>query len=121
MTAKRIALVIMTITVSFVIVNTIVLNICIRKFHEMVSKCDFSTKTGESEFYSAAEYYKKRYWFISLTVNHNDLGEVEGLISEIRGYIEIADKEGATVTKSRLVGSIEHLRRLVGINIDGIV
>ena len=121
MKAKRIAFIIMTATIAFVTINTILLNLCITKFYGLLTKSDLHSPSGENAFYTAAEYYRSRVSFISLTVDHNDLTDIENDISEIYGYLSVGDTDGAQVAKSRLVGSVEHLRRLSGVNIDSII
>ena len=59
--------------------------------------------------------------FISLTVSHSDLMSIEDAISEFKGYAEVGDRDGASVTKSRLIGALRHLRRLSGFNIHSVI
>ena len=59
--------------------------------------------------------------YISLTVSHSDLMSIEDAINEFKGYAEVGDRDGASVTKSRLIGALRHLRRLSGFNIDSII
>ena len=40
--------------------------------------------------------------------------------AELIGMAKVGDSEGAQVTKSRLKYSLEHLKRLAGMNIDSI-
>ena len=80
---------------------------------------NYETLVNEAEV--AYDGFKKKESYISLTVNHNDLTNIEELFSEMIGYIKIDDRDEATVTKNRLLDSLEHLRRLSGFNIDAII
>ncbi len=67
------------------------------------------------------ENYKKKELFLSLTVSHDDLTDIESFFSEMIGYLEVADADGARMTKSRLLDALSHLRRLSGVNISSIL
>ena len=67
------------------------------------------------------EDFKKREFFLSLTVSHEDLTDIESLFSEMIGYLSVKDTEGARMTKSRLNDALMHLRRLSGVNISSIL
>jgi hypothetical protein len=60
-------------------------------------------------------------WYVSLTVNHEDLTNIEECYSDLVGYLSVNMNEEATVTKSRLIDALKHLRRLSGVNIDSII
>ena len=45
---------------------------------------------------------------------------IEEELNEILGAIEAEDRETLIIAKSRLMGSLSHLRRLSGINADSI-
>ena len=51
----------------------------------------------------------------------NGLRFCEDCLAELKGHLAMGDIEGAEVTKSRLIRFLEHLRRLVGFNIDNII
>ena len=65
--------------------------------------------------------FLKREHYISLTVSHEDLTSIEDCFCEMIGYLKVGDVDNAEVTKGRLLGSLEHLRRLSGFNIDSII
>ena len=65
--------------------------------------------------------FKKKEQYISLTVNHEDLTDVESSFSEIVGAAKANDEEAFLTIKSRLIDALDHLRRLSGINIDSIL
>jgi hypothetical protein len=65
--------------------------------------------------------YRQRQKFLSITVNHEDLTTIETEFEEILGSALADDKENIIIAKSRLIGALEHIRRLSGINIDSIL
>ncbi|MBP3606692.1 MAG: DUF4363 family protein [Clostridia bacterium] len=64
--------------------------------------------------------YKKKEGFLSLTVSHNDLTDIESFFSETVGYLSVKDADGAQMAKSRLLDALTHLRRLSGVNISSV-
>ena len=67
------------------------------------------------------ENFKRKETYISTTVNHNDLTDIEALMSEMIGCLEAEMTDEARVAKSRLIDTLGHLRRLSGVNIDSIL
>ncbi len=119
MKARRIAWVIMAVTVLFVIVNTVLLGIFMNELYEILETVDF--EQGSEEFFEAYDYYKRRAIFITLTVSHTDMHDIEQDFAEIIGCLETGDVGSASIVKSRLMSSVEHMRRLTGVNIESIV
>ena len=64
--------------------------------------------------------YKRAEIFLSLTVSHNDLTDIESFFSEMIGYLSVSDMEGAEMAKNRLIDALAHLRRLSGVNMSSI-
>ena len=58
--------------------------------------------------------------FISLTVSHDDLTNIEESFSDIIGAAKAKDENLLLTAKSRLTDALEHLGRLSGINLDSI-
>ena len=67
------------------------------------------------------EAFQRREHYISLTVSHEDLTSIEESFCDMIGYIKVGDTDNAAVAKSRLIHSLEHLRRLSVLNIDSII
>lgn len=112
------------LVICFVVVNTLVLDREIGRLYELTKDLTISEdniKKCEKDARELYETFKKKETFISLTVNHEDLTNIEESFSEIIGYLSIGDADGARVTKNRLLDSLEHLRRLSGFNIDAII
>lgn len=65
--------------------------------------------------------FKKAERYISITVSHDDLTNIEESFSEIIGAADAGNLIGVKTTKSRLKDALMHLGRLSGINIDSIL
>lgn len=124
MREKIIAFCLFFLVLGFVFVNTIVLGKQIKEVYAMTEEINISNENVEeceAKMRSLYEDFKKKETFISLTVNHEDLTNIEESFSEIIGYLSVGDADGARVIKNRLLDSLEHLRRLSGFNIDAII
>lgn len=121
---KVIAAVIMAVTVLSVFINTFVLE---RQISAVIDEVDAieirdeGAKGLEDAARDAYDLFKKKEAYISLTVNHDDLTNIEESFAELIGYLSVDDADGARVVKNRLFDSLEHLRRLSGFNIDAII
>ena len=124
MKEKIIGVILLFIVVGFVVTNSILLDRTIAKTTDMV--CAFcidenditrSKSEAESLFFD----FEKRERYISLTVSHDDLTNIENSFVDLIGYLSIGDIYNAEVAKSRLIHSLEHLRRLSGFNFDSII
>ncbi len=100
----------------FVICNTVFLDITLGEFANEVNL--INTAEAASEF--KAQFEKKEI-FISLTVSHDDLTNIEEEVAELVGAFSVNDTEEAEIIKNRLKSSLEHLRRLSGFNLDSII
>ena len=76
---------------------------------------------ASSEFEKVFEEFKKAEKYISITVSHDDLTNIEDSFSEIIGAAKAGNTVGVITVKSRLKDSLLHLGRLSGINIDSIL
>lgn len=102
-------------------INSVYLSVITNDLYEKCNECDVAADTAESDFRDVFSFYQKHERIISLTVNHDDLTAIEEGFCEIIGSLSVDDRDGAAVIKSRLIGSLEHLRRLSGINIESII
>jgi hypothetical protein len=58
--------------------------------------------------------------FVSLTVSHEDLTNIEEMLSEIDGAITAKDKDAVIIAKSRFESAVLHLGQLSALNIESI-
>ena len=94
----------------------------IKNITSALSKELDSISTGEGgEYEKLAEKFRRHERYISLTVSHDDLTNIEEGFAELIGAEFAGDDLRIVTLKSRLKDSLEHLGRLSGINIDSIL
>lgn len=109
------------VLVVFVFANCIVLANIIDEITELtISAEESDMATAEKEYTEIYERYKNHELFISLSVDHNDLSDIETSFSEIIGAAKADDSAGVLTAKSRLIDRLRHIKRLSGINIDSV-
>ena len=97
------------------IFNTAAVN---RRIDELAADIEASVDADSAR--AVREKYDRYERLISITVSHEDLMAIEDLLAEYESETEI-DPEGAKITKSRLLGAFEHLRRLCNLNVDSVI
>ena len=109
--------------IAIVSFNTIKLDNDINTIYDAVCTIDTdkNAKNAEARANEVYDLFRSKELFIGLTVNHDDLSNIEEDFAEMIGYLNISDHDGAAVTKNRLLDSLSHLRRLSGFNIDAII
>ena len=60
-------------------------------------------------------------FFLSITINHDDLEDAEDLLAELTAAIKAGDENQIEITKSRLRTALGQLRRLSAVGIDSII
>ena len=78
-------------------------------------------KSALSEAKALRERFMRKERFISLTVNHEDLTNIESAFTELIGELSVEEHKNAEVAKNRLIDALEHLGRLSGCNFDAII
>ena len=123
MKEKIFAVIAIISVIAIVAFNTAKLNNDISEIYDAVSTIDTneSAKSAEKRANEVYNLFRSKELFIGLTVNHDDLSNIEEDFAEMIGYLSICDNDGAAVTKNRLLDSLSHLRRLSGFNIDAII
>ena len=121
MKSKILAVAALYAVLATVIINSVYLSLVTDEIYERCRVCDVYSDSAFTEFTELFDYYKRHERLISISVNHEDLTAINEDLCEIIGLLRVEDKDGAEVTKSRLLGSLEHLGRLSGINIDSII
>ena len=124
MKEKIFAVVVTICIVTAVTANTIFLKKSIDEIYSLVDSLEISDEEFESaknDAKHAFDTFRSKELFIGLTVNHDDLSNIEGSFAVLIGYLSVEDNNGATVAKNRLTDALGHLRRLSGFNIDAII
>ena len=60
-------------------------------------------------------------FFLSITINHDDLEDAEDLLAELTAAVKVGDEDQIEITKSRLRTALGQLRRLSAVGIDSII
>lgn len=121
MKTKIFACVTITVIIAFVTINTIYLDSAITELTDLVAALNLDDENALQNANDVFENFKDAEAYISITVSHDDLTNIEDGFAELVGYLRVEDTEGAKVVKNRLINSLEHLRRLSGFNFDSII
>ena len=115
--AVYVAIIILTMSVAFVAINTAILSKTIKEIEESTVSAPLTL----NEFDALYDDFLKVRTYLSISVDHDDIATVETGFAEIRGALAAGDEESAAIAKSRLCSALGHLRRLSGFNIDSII
>ena len=119
MKSVRFAYIIFSLLCLAVILNSIAVGKIIDGINREISESQIN-ETVESEYTAIYEKYKTRKLYISLSVDHDDLSNIEDAFTEIIGAAKANDETALLTAKSRLTYYLGHVKRLSGINIDSI-
>lgn len=103
--------------------STAILNalLCSRQLDKL-SREVTDTEQGDLE---AATAIRKRFdslsFFLSITVNHDDLEEAKAYLLEFTIATEYDDAATLEIAKSRFIAALGQLKRLCGFGIDSII
>lgn len=116
------ALIILFLVLGLVVTNSFILHSLIDQTIKSVKEIEVeNTLEATKRFEECYKSFARRERYISLSVSHKDLMSINDCFSDIIGAGIAGDKEEMIITKNRLVSSLEHLRRLSGVNIDSIL
>lgn len=121
MKQKILAICLFVIIIGFVITNTLVLQRVTDRLISKVEELNVDRDEALEKVIEIDEFFREKECYIGFTVSHDDLTNIEDCFAELTGYISVGDTDGAKVAKCRLIRFFEHLRRLVGFNIDTII
>lgn len=121
MKAVNIAITVFLALTVAVTANSLYIGKLTKDFSEELRAVDIEGDDLAEKFEAISKRFRKAEKFISITVSHDDLTNIEEGFADIIG----AAKSGITADveriKSRLVDSLEHLGRLSAINLDSII
>lgn len=123
MKVKIFAVAILVTVVCFTVFDTFFLQRQLGQLKESVERLNVSEENSkaEDETRALSREFMQKERFISLSVNHEDLTNIEEAFTELIAELSVGEYNNATVAKNRLVDAFEHLRRLSGCNIDSII
>ena len=109
-------------TLVLVVLNSVILRSLISDTITAVEGAEEqNTEKAEIEYSQIYKKFKSKETYIAITVNHEDMTNIEDAFSEVVGAAEAGDREGMITAKNRLIDALQHLKRLSGINIDSIL
>ena len=121
MKSVRFAYTVLILIILAVFINMAFIKGAIGRLLDEVSAAEEeNTIAAAIEYSEIYESYKKSELYISLTVSHEDLSELEIAFSELIGAAKADDKGALIIAKSRLTDRLWHIKRLSGINIDSV-
>ena len=121
MKSVRFAYLILSLLFAAVIINSVAVGRVIDGLYNEVSAAEEEDMALAREEYEALyEKYKRYELYVSLSVDHDDLSNLEDGFSEIIGAARADDSTALITAKSRLTDCLNHIKRLSGINIDSI-
>ena len=114
MKSVRIAAIVLVLTLLSVSANAVAVRGIIAKTIEEIET------SAVEEYEGVFEEFKKKEVYLNLSVDHEDMMNIELAFAELVSAAEVGDEEAIISIKSRLKHSLEHLKRLSGMNIDSI-
>ena len=116
------ASVMLFLVIAFITTNTVIIR---SMLNETIKEVDdikiLDAKSAGAKFTVCYEKFKKRERYINLSVTHSDIAEIEASFAEIIGAASANNLEEMIITKNRLINSLEHLRRISGINSNSVL
>ena len=121
MKAVWIAIILLILTTSLVISNSVIVSNMLSDIEERVTDViNDDIKSALTEYTEIFDNYKRYSGYISFSVKHSEIRCIEECFYELIGACEAESLSDIIEIKSRLVGALSHTRRLVGINTDSI-
>ena len=121
MKSARFAYLILLLLFSAVIINSIAVGEVITNLSKEVAYAEENDMAlAKEEYESLYERYRRCEIYVSLSVDHEDLSNIEDDFAEIIGAAKADDKTSLITAKSRLCDRLDHIKRLSGINIDSV-
>ena len=121
MKSIKISYTVLILCISFVIANGFYLNYITGELYERADGIEVDAEGASESANELYSFYERHQRIISITVSHDDLRSIDDAMCELIGALSVDDTDEAKITKSRLCGSLRHLKRLSGLNIDSII
>lgn len=122
MKTVKISIFVFLILIVAVAANSLYINHITKDFSEELEGINVEEEKNLAQtFESIFKRFKEAEKFISITVSHDDLTNIEESFADIIGAAKAGAKSDIERIKSRLVDSLEHLGRLSSLNLDSII
>lgn len=115
--AVKASYVILSVLLAAVIANAIFIGGTTNELYGIAAREDGELGERLSELKSL---FERRELFLSLSVSHEDLRDIEEMIAEMEGAIEAGDEGAAKMAESRLKNALRHLGRLSSLNFESV-
>ena len=121
MKVKILSVVLLILLLAAVIINTALLTRRVDQITSEVQSVSMENTTDAmGRIMEIFDNYQRAEGFLSLTVSHNDLADINECFTELMAYLTLGNAEEASVAKSRLMDALLHLKRLSGWNIQAV-
>ncbi len=114
----RVAVTILILLVALATANVVTSGILLKSLAKEVETVSIG-KTAEAE--ALYKKFTRVAFFLSITVNHDDLEDAEELMAELNVAVRGEDADEVEILKSRLKSAFRQLGRLSGAGIDSII
>ena len=114
----RIAVTILILLVTLATANVVVSGTLLKNLSEEVETVNIGKASDAEKLY---QRFTRTAFFLSITVNHDDLEDAEELMAELSVAVRGEDAEEVEILKSRLKSAFRQLGRLSGAGVDSII
>ena len=114
----RVAVTILILLVALATANVVTSGILLKSLAKEVETVSIG-KTAEAE--ALYKKFTRVAFFLSITVNHDDLEDAEELMAELNVAVRGDDADEVEILKSRLKSAFRQLGRLSGAGVDSII
>ncbi len=114
------AFIIVFLMIILVLLNSIIISYNIK---EVISRLESTPAeiSAADEYLDIRDDFIKTRKYFSLTVNHDDITDIDCEFAELVGALSAGDDKELMIAKSRLINALMHLKRLSGINSESIL
>ncbi len=120
--ATKAAYIILFLLIAAVILNSVFINRSVETIYSISSEGDDGSIEALGEkLEKIKDKYNKCELYISLSVSHDDLTDIETSLSEMEGAVKAHDIQAAIIAKSRFENALLHLARLSSFNFESIL
>lgn len=114
----RVAVTILILLVALATANVVTSGILLKSLAKEVETVSIG-KAAEAE--ALYKKFTRVAFFLSITVNHDDLEDAEELMAELNVAVRGEDADEVEILKSRLKSAFRQLGRLSGAGVDSII
>ncbi len=114
----RIAVTILILLVALATANVVISGVLLNSLSQKVDAISVGKMSEAEDLY---KNFTQVAFFLSITVNHDDLEDAEELMAELSVAVRGDDADEVEILKSRLKSAFRQLGRLSGAGIDSVI